>query len=392
MTAAALLPAFSVPELLERAQRQTGLEDYGDPWFLEPLRVLVDSVNTEAGLSPMGYGILGYRLVSLLEDRLRKVELFKRHPEIADETVEVAAEILGLPRTGSTMLHRLLTCSSRLTSTYSWEVFFPLPFPGEAPGDPTPRHEAAKAATAAFLELSPEMAAIHHSSWDMVEEDVLLMDRSFVSSSFESMFHVPSYARWMLDFDQTPAYRELKDWLKILQWQNPARRGRKWLLKSPHHLTAVRPVLAVFEGCKIIMTHRTPVECVPSYASMVEVMMRQCATTVDPLEIGRYWNQRFQRSLREFHALRSAAPQRFIDVRYEDVQRNPLREARRVFSELGLALDAGDESAMQHWLVDNAREKHPAHRYTAEQFGLHKPQLEQDFSFYIDAYLKAQAA
>lgn len=393
MTAAVVsLPSFSVRELLERAQRQTDLSDYGDPWFQEPLRVLVDSINSEAGLSSMGHGILAYRLVSLLEDRLRKVELLKRHPEIAEERVDVAAEILGLPRTGSTMLHRLLTSSPQLTSTYSWEVFFPLPFPGESSGDPTPRHEAAKEATAMFLELSPEMAAIHHSRWDMVEEDVMLMDRSFVSASFESMFNVPSYARWMLEFDQTPAYRELKDWLKILQWQNPQRRGRKWLLKSPHHLTAVREVLDTFENCKIIMTHRAPAECVPSYASMVEVMTRQCAAQVDPVAIGRYWNQRFQRSLREFHALRAVTPQRFIDVRYEDVQRDPMREARRVFDELGLPLGADDEAAMQRWLVDNARDKHPAHHYTATQFGLDKLQLERDFAFYIDAYLKPRAA
>jgi len=392
VTDAIPMTTFSVPELLVQAQRQSGLDDYGDPWFMEPLGVLVEALNREAGLSAMGHGILAYRLVSLLEDRLRKVELLKRHPEIGDERVVVAAEILGLPRTGSTMLHRLLASSPQLTSTRSWEVFFPLPFPGEPPGDPSGRQQAAKAATEAFLQLSPEMAAIHHSRWDMYEEDVLLMDRSFVSSSFESMFHVPSYARWMLDFDQTPAYRELKDWLKILQWQEPGRRQQRWLLKSPHHLTAVRQVLETFEDCRIVMTHRDPAECVPSYASMVEVMTRQCAVTVDPLAIGSYWNRRFQRSLREFHDLRASQPQRFVDVRYQDVQQDPMREARRVFAELGLQLNAADEAAMQDWLVENARDRHPPHHYRAEHYGLDKAGLHADFRFYIDAYLGARAA
>jgi hypothetical protein len=377
--------ALRVPDLLDAAIAKTGLAEFGDRWFLEPLTVLVDSLNEEARLTALGLDLTRRRLTALLADRLRLREFQRRHPEVLDEPVVVAAAICGLPRTGSTLLHRLLAASPRLTSTLSWETSFPLPFPDEPSGAPE-RKRRAREQMEAFLALSPDFAAIHTVVWDGPEEDVILLDRSFTTMSFDSFYWVPDYGAWLRSYDQGPAYRELREWLQVLQWQDPGRAGTRWVLKSPHHLTAVDTLLDAFPGSRIVMTHRSPVDAVPSYASMVTTMSQQYSDDVDPVAVGRYWSQRFAESLRGFDEVRRARPDRFVDVAYRTLLADPLGEARRVLAELDMPAEPADDAAFETYLGQNRRERHGGHRYTAADFGLSPDQLERDFSFYAEAH------
>src|SRR3954466_6195246 len=304
---------LAVNDLMKAACDKAGSADFGDEWFLEPLSVLVKSLNDEANLSEIGEQMTARRLTALMVDRLRLRALQKEHPEMLDEQVRLAAEICGLPRTGSTLLHRLLAASPQLTSTASWECSYPLPFPGEGPGAEE-RKRRARERMEAFLALSPEFAQIHTVTWDGAEEDVLLVDRSFTSMSFDSFYWVPSYGIWLRGFDQSKAYGELREWLQVLQWQDPSRAGKPWALKSPHHLTAAETVLDTFPGCKIVMTHRSPMQAVPSYASMVASMTAQYSDSADPKAIGRYWSDRFQETLGSFGSIRQARPARCVEL------------------------------------------------------------------------------
>jgi hypothetical protein len=375
-----------VADLLDAARAKIGLTEFGDEWFREPLGVLVASLNAEAQLSELGLELTRRRLIALLVDRLRLRALQREHPEVAEVEVNVAAEICGLPRTGSTLLHRLLAASPQLTSTLSWETGYPLPFPGEGP-DAAERKRRAREKARMFLELSPDFADIHTLEWDGAEEDVILVDRSFTSMSFDSFYWVPSYGDWLRATDQAPAYRELREWLQVLRWQDPSRAGRRWVLKSPHHLTAVDTVLDTFPTCKIVMTHRSPVRAVPSYASMVATMCAQYSEVLDREAIGRYWNARFAATLRDFAAVRERRPDRFVDVRFGEMLTDPAGQARRVLGELGLAPGPEDDAAFAAYLERNREEHRGSHSYTAEDFGLTEGQLERDFAFYTEVYL-----
>jgi hypothetical protein len=372
--------------LLAAARDKAGLTDFGDPWFLEPLDVLVKALNTEAGLSALGTELTRRRLTALLVDRLRLRALQAAHPEIADAEVDVAAVICGLPRTGSTLLHRLLAASPRLTATLSWETSYPLPFPGEGP-DAAERKGRAKANTELFAQLSPDFGDLHTVVWDGPEEDVILVDRSFVSMSFDSFHWVPGYGDWLRAADQAPAYRELVDWLRVLRWQDPARAGRRWVLKSPHHLTALATVLDTFPDATIVMTHRSPVSAVPSYASMVATMSGPYVESVDRARLGPYWRDRFAVSLRGFASVRAARPERFVDVPYPETVADPVGSARRVLAAVGLPPDAADEAAFAAYLAENRKESHGGHSYAPEDFGLAAAELERDFAFYTEVYL-----
>jgi hypothetical protein len=380
------MSGLSTDQLLDAAREKTGLAEFGDEWFVEPLEVLVKALNTEAGLSPLGGELTRRRLTALLVDRLRLRALRAAQPEIGEVEVDVAAVICGLPRTGSTLLHRLLAASPQLTSTLSWETSYPLPFPGEWP-DAAERKRRAKANAELFLQLSPDFGDLHTVVWDGPEEDVILVDRSFVSMSFDSFYWVPGYGDWLRAADQEPAYRELLDWLRVLQWQDPARAGRRWVLKSPHHLTAVATVLDTFSHAKIVMTHRSPVSAVPSYASMVATMSAQYAESVDRARLGPYWRDRFAVSLREFASVRAARPERFVDVPFVETVSDPVGSARRVLGSIGLAVGAADEAAFEAYLVENRAESHGAHAYSPADFGLSAEELEREFAFYSEVYL-----
>jgi hypothetical protein len=370
--------------LLDAARRKTGLTDYGDEWFTEPLRVLVDALNDEARLSELGHALTERRLTALLGDRLRLRALQHERPEIRDEDVTIAAEICGLPRTGSTLLHRLLAASPAVTSTLSWETSYPLPFPGEGP-DAAERKRRARERAKLFLDMSPDFADIHTIEWDGPEEDVILLDRTFVSMSFDSFYAIPSYGAWLRGTDQTPAYRELREWLQVLQWQDPLRHGQPWVLKSPHHLTAAATVLDAFPGCRIVMTHRSPVDAVPSYASMVASIAAQYSDHVDRAALGRYWSERFAATLRGLAEVRAARPDRFVDVRYEEMVADPVAQACRVLGELGLPADT---AALESYLDRNRTQRHGGgHAYTPADFGLSGDGLARDFAFYTEVYL-----
>lgn len=377
---------MKVAALMDAAARKAGHDEFGDAWFLEPLTVLVDALDAEAQLSELGLQMTERRLTALLVDRLRLRKLQAEHPEIQSTQVTVAAAICGLPRTGSTLLHRLLAASPQLTSTLSWECSYPLPFPGEGPGAEV-RKAKARTMMDAFLQLSPEFADIHTVVWDGPEEDVLLLDRSFTAMSFDSFYWVPSYGVWLRSFDQSKAYAELREWLQVLQRQDRSRVGTRWVLKSPHHLTAADTMLDAFPGSKIVMTHRPPSSAVPSYASMVAAMTAQYSDKGDPVAIGRYWNDRFLECLTGFAEVRERRADRFVDVHFKDMVTEPLATTRRVMGDLGLSYGPSDEQALAAYLEVNKQERHGSHSYAAEDFGLSVPQLEKDFDFYTQAYL-----
>ncbi|MCC6340491.1 MAG: sulfotransferase [Acidimicrobiia bacterium] len=377
---------LSVDALIEGAVAKAGHDRFGDPWFREPLEVLVGSLNGEARLSETGRVIAEHRLGALLVDRLRLRSFQEEHPEVLDVDVRVAAVICGLPRTGSTLLHRMLAASPQLTATMGWECSFPLPFPGEGP-EAEIRKARAKEMMEAFLAMSPDFGDIHTVVWDGAEEEVLILDRAFTTMGFDSFYWAPTYGRWLRSFDQAPSYAELRQWLQVLQWQDPSREGRRWVLKSPHHLTALDTVLDEFPDARIVMTHRSTTQAVPSYASMCRAMMAMGSDEIDPVAVGRYWSDRFRESLGAFVEIRPRRPDRFVDVPFLATVEDPVGTAARVMTDLGFTVGDADRAAFEGYRDENEQERRGAHSYTAEEFGLSEAQLERDFAFYTEAYL-----
>lgn len=375
-------------ELKAEACRRTGLHDFGDPWFEEPLSVLLASIAGEAELNALGVQIQGERLLTGLCNRLRIRDCINRNPEVHAMPVEVGAVIVGLGRSGSTLLQRLLAEAEGATAIQWWESLTPVPLADEIPGQPVERRERARSAVEQMLAASPGLLAIHPLDAFAADEEVMLLEQSFVSSAPESFMQVPSYARWLAGADQTPAYRELHEVLQLLTWQDRSRIGRKWILKTPHHLTALSTVAAVFPEARVVMPHRDPVSTVVSWCSLVATLSAPNSDRLDLHRIGTHWSARIQRNLDSFMATREQLGEsRFVDVSYQSLTRDYPGVALEVLAALGIRVGPDDRRRLQDWSARNARSQRSPHHYAAADFGLDEDRLRTDFRAYRERFL-----
>ncbi len=374
--------------IVRAARKKSGLEDLGEDWDSEPTREarrrLLTALEDEASLHPMGRAIMRGTLIRAVLNRLRLEDLTKRHPEIGANPVASPVFIAGLPRTGTTLLHRLLTCEPSHRPLLSWEALNPAPFPGPAkpgrlkPGR-DPRMRLAEVAERALKVMAPEFFAIHPVEAHDVEEDVLLQDGSFVSPTVDATMPVPRYSAWLHGIDQIHAYRYLRRLIQLLLWQRPG----TYLGKTPHHLENLDTLLAAFPGARVIHTHRDPAKVVASFCSMMAHGRRIFSDHVDPLAVGRQLHHKSKNGVTRAMAAREELPaSSFIDVQYQDLVADPMKEIRRIYDFLGLALTADTEGKMQSWRTSNPQNKHGVHHYRLEDFGLDREELRRDFAPY----------
>ena len=373
--------------LLQQARERAGLADFGDEWFFEPMDHFIEASNREGRLTPAGRASTTEVIVKGLVSRLRMVEDIKRHPEILDEKVDVAGIILGLPRTGSTIFQRLLASAPGMTGLRWYEAQNFAPFPGEERGNPVERRAYAQAMIDGWLQLSPELASIHPLEPDAPDEEILVLGQMFVSTMIEGMNYVPSFTRWLNSYDQSKGHEDLKTILKYLQWQDPSRKGRKWILKSPSNLPYAEVAAKAFPDALLIMTHRDPLQTVPSYVSMQAALYKLSASLTDA-EVGAFWFPRLVEWMRMFEAARERIGEhRFIDIDYREVGKEPMAQAERVLSRMGIPVDAQLEEVLAEFLAGNKREQRPMHDYSLERFGLDEEAIKREFTTYRERYI-----
>ncbi len=379
---------LSVNSLIANAKKATGLSDFGDEWFIQPLTVLVDSINKEAKLTPLGKLVQKQRLESALAIRLRVEELCKTQPEMLDIELGKVIVIAGLQRTGTTTLHRLLASDKRMRALMSWEAINPIPLPNETLGNPKKRIAQAKMAEKGLAYLAPEFFAIHPVEHDAPEEDVLLLDLSFMSQAPEATMHVPTYAKWLESQDHTKAYEYLRKLMKILLWQQPA---PNWVLKTPHHMEYLDTLLKVFPEATIVQTHRDPQKTTGSFCSMVSHGRGIFSDDVDAKEVARHWVKKVNRLMESSIAVReqlekSGKENRFIDVSYYDLLKDPDKEVERIYQFAGLPFDQSALQSVKKTKKKNVQNRFGKHRYNIEDFALTVESIEQQYLFYRERY------
>jgi hypothetical protein len=376
---------FDPPALLAEASAAAGgLADFGDPTFRPALDALCAALESEGQLSTMGAGILRQKLLGQLINRLRVEDYFRIHPEIAQEQVKAPLVIVGLPRTGTTKLHRLLSRDPRFWFMYFWESLFPVPFPGESLAAPDARIAEARGVVAMMTAAMPKLMAIHPMDADEADEEVMLMEHSFLSA-FDAYANIPSYVAWLDRQDQAPAYAYLKRMLQYLQWQKRQRGvgGERWVLKSPHHLLRMDTLLKVFPGAQVIQTHRDPVQSIPSIASFIHTLWSIYGEKADASAAGHAWSGRMSLALKHTIDVRGRVPaSQFLDVAFLDTVRDPMGVAKRIYDFIGWKLTPDAEAAMHAWLAADEKSHQGGHEYTAQEYGLSDEGIRRDFAEY----------
>jgi hypothetical protein len=374
--------------LIKKAEQATGLSDFGDEWFFPNIDVFIESLNSQARLSSEGYYGAEQMIIGALVKRLRHKNLIKMNPQILDETVDVKAVLTGLPRTGSTMLHRMLASAPELTSVKWFEAQNYTPLENEDYNDPTPRKDIAKDILNFMLKKIPELMSIHPMDIDQADEEVIILGQLFSSSMLESTYFVPDYANWLTNQNPGKSYSDLIEILQSLQWQDPSRKNKSWILKTPGHLMSLGAVVKYFPGAKIIMTHRDPVSTVPSYCSMESTLYKMNTDIISDFEIGNYWLDRLSEWLNNFIEVRNSIPDdRFIDINYLDLVEAPEKIGTQVLKSIHINDDILTKEMMENWIKANKRENRQKHNYKLSDYGLTRESISNKFKDYIEKYL-----
>ena len=368
--AAAGGPPLEPDALREAAVAQTGLDDFGGPSFDEPLEALCTSLREEAGLSPAGAAMAGGQLVGHLRTKLLTADLLKRHPEIRSVPIERPIVIAGLPRSGTTHLHNLLSADPALRSLPYWESLEPVPVPGDPPGEAgiAARRERTRVGLEFTNAAMPHFKAMHEMTADHTHEEIQLLAPIFSTALFESQWRVPGYGEWYAASDQRPAYAYLRQMLQVLQW---LRGGTRWVLKSPSHLEQFGPLMEAFPDATVVLTHRDPVTVTASFATMVSYSARTSVAHPDPVAIGAYWAPRTEQFLmaavRDRHLLPA---QRSTDVLFRDFMADEWAVVERIYSLADQPLTADTRAALQRYLDTHPRGRHGTVRYDLQTVGL----------------------
>ena len=368
--------------LMARAERRTGLHDFGADSFREPLGRLVHSLEHEAELTLLGRLIARTDLVRFLENRLRMTAEHRRHPEIAAAPIERPLFILGLPRTGTSILHELLAQDPANRVPMTWEVMHPWPPPERATYESDPRIAQVEKHFAGVDRLIPNFKSMHPMGATLPQECVALTAHDFASMVFHPTYRVPGYQTWLDGADLRGVYASHRRQLQYLQWRCP---GERWVLKSPGHLWALDALLDVYPDARIIQTHRDPLKVVASLTSLVALLRSMASDRVDALEIGADWTALLAAGLERSIAVRARrlpeGPQ-VIDVHFGDLVRDEIGTVRRIYEHFGLTLGADAEARMRRFLAANPRDKHGTHRYTLAASGLDASVERQRYAAY----------
>ena len=376
-------------ELLQAAIDAEGFTDFGDESFRQPFEILVKDLDETAQLNAAGRFMQHQRIVNSLRNRLRMEQWIKRHPEILEEALLPAAVIVGLTRTGTTMLHRILASDSRFYAPLWYEVRNPAPYMDWTINAPDQRISEAKAEVAQMLAANPAIAAIHPMDPMGADEEILLLEHSFFSYVANSFAHAPNYAHYVATADNTPAYEYLKKQLQFLQWQKK-RRGEtaeRWLLKAPHHLHFMSTLLKVFPDIQVIATHRDPVVTIPSTASFYYNLWILGSDNANKLLVGEEVADVFARGVTHTMNAREGREKQFFDVWFKDTVGKPFDVIQKMYDFINMDYTDEAREAMEAYRQENQRGDRPSHEYTLEEYGYSEKGIHAQYQDYRQRFI-----
>ncbi len=377
------VPDLSGESLLAAARRRAELENFGT-WPIEaPLQRLLDSYHREAHLTLLGRITVREMIVSLLENLLHMEAERAASPGLADASIEAPVFIVGLPRTGTTLLHNVITEDPENRVPLTWEVMYPAGHGGDPRAIERARRRTAKRLGWANL-LAPEFKRIHPMAPDFPQECIAITAGVFMSIQFHTTHNVASYQDW---FEQDSQRLAMDFHKRVLQHLQHNRRGERWVLKAPGHLFGLGALLERYPDARVIHTHRDPLRVMASMASHATVLRRAFSDRADPVAIARDWADRWANALDGFLAVRDRVPTgHFLDIGYESIERQPVETVERIYDFLGWQLSAQARGRMEAFLAANPKNKHGVHRYSLEQYGLNPAAEAERFASYCERF------
>jgi len=378
-------PALDPDAIIEKAMANTGLHDFGDDHWREGLEVLCDACTREADLHSFARFTLRAMYTGTLERRLRVIDWVRQHPEVREEKIEAPFVVLGLPRTGTTLLSYLLDLDPRSRSLESWEASALAPPPTLAGHRDDPRIAEEAKRGAALPRLIPPIAAMHPLGASLPTECVTLFALDFRSLLFETQVLAPGYGEWLEACDMRSAYAIHELCLQTLQSTIPTDR---WALKTPNHLWALDALLERYPDARLVWTHRDPKRVVPSVASLNTTFYRTWSNRADPLATGRAWAHKLQLAATRGmqHDDEQGGKPWCHHLQYADLMTDPVEAVRGLYAHFGEELMPLHVRRMRVWMAARPQSAFGRHRYEMSDFGFTPQALDEMFESYCERF------
>jgi len=378
--------AESEDQLHEEAAAIVGWDDFGDPTYLQGLRVLLKAYDTEARFNEHGRDIARQIVVDTLVKRLRAEKQWHELPETLEHTISRPIVICGLIRTGSTALHYLMGQDPQLQCLEYWLGSHPQPRPPRSEWEAQPDFQQSKAEIDAMYESDPSLKAIHFMMPDGPEECRQLMLQHFTDDGFEVNNHVPSYSDWYQQADLLPTYKRHRNLVRLIGSNDTE---RPWLLKYPVHMRFLQDLLEVYPDACIVQTHRDPLAVFPSYVSLISGFRALQESDIDRAVIARRQLELWASGAEEaIDVRRGRNPNQFYDLHFADFMADPIEAVRGIHEHFGRTLSVGGEQVLSDWHENNPQHKHGRHQYSsgAEEVGLSDREILDRFGEYMDYF------
>ena len=374
--------ALDAERILEHARRASGFE-VRDPMFREGLERLAHGLESHARLSTFGRLAARGTVRRSADSRARVERAFAERPDIEDESVRAPVFIVGMPRSGTTILHALLHLDRNHRAPLSWECLLPHPAPRPEEHADNERIETVRREFDQIFRLVPDFRRKHYMTADSPQECIGITALNFASFQYVAMAWLPKYRDWLAKADQARNLRWHRRFLQFLQTGGV--RSRRWLLKSPVHLMRLRSLFEVYPDARVIVTHRHPADVVPSVASLISSMRSFYSDHEDTLRTGReqllIWADYFARFLRDRREL--DREEQMVDVFFDDFVNDQMSVVDSVYSRFGWNLRPEDRDRMERFLRRESRGKHGVHEYSLDQVGVTRTEIDSEYARYL---------
>ena len=376
--------ALNGEALVEKAITETGLDDFGSNSWREGFDVLVRDVNNHAtNYTNGGMGRVANDIVHYLRGRLKVENYLKQNPELLARPVERPVFVMGVPRTGTTLMSNLLAADPARRSPLTWEIDDPVPPAATGHLTDDPRAVARLAQEKAMLEANPAMGKYYRGSAIYPNECVFFMAHDFKTLMIESKGVLPEYKEFIFSCDMTSAYEYHKRFLQVLQHHAPG----VWNVKKPSHSLWLETIFKVYPDARVIWTHRDPYTATGSLMSVISLSHMGHMGRIDAEWLARdYPWQAAEHANRIMDFRDRHGEDRIIDVHYADLLNDPVGETKKLYAKLGDEWTAEAEAGIQRWVDDNPQDKFGRHEYKLDQYGVTLEQLQPMFERYLSRY------
>ena len=346
--------------------------------FLPALDRLCSAISDEARLTEAGRRSTQRALVSALVLQLRLYRLLERHPEIERLPFDGPLVVVGLFRTGTTLLQNLLAQHPDVRVPQLWELMHPISRDGSA-AERARLIRVTQAYVQAYYRAAPAFRAIHYLDAELPEECHRLIATTFTSDIYPLRYRIPSYVDWLAGQDMRRPYAFHRTLLRCLLWRDP---GGHVALKCPTHLWHLDALAATYPHGRLVRLHRDPVAAITSACSLTAVVRSARSAEVDRAEIGRYWTERAEAAIGPARRSSDVHGLPVLDLRYDDVVGDPLAAVASVCEFAGIRWTGAAEKRVRRFLERNPKGRHGRHRYTPEEFGVSRAELEERLGDY----------